>query len=100
MKAAKAIKNKDEREKEHLRGLTMAHALDGVGFVESVQRRYPMGQLAGQVLGIANAYKGVSSNAWEPGPYSELESQLAAFDRQYLRTLAPDAPVMVARRRG
>ena len=40
----------------------------------------------------ANAYKGVSSNAWEPGPYSELESQLAAFDRQYLRALAPEAP--------
>jgi len=47
----------------------------------------------------ANAYKGVSSNAWEPGPYSELESQLAAFDRQYLRTLAPEAPAAAARRR-
>lgn len=45
----------------------------------------------------ANAHKGVTSNAWEPGPYSELESQLAAFDRQYLRTLSPDAPA--ARRR-
>ncbi|MEI8197424.1 MAG: penicillin-binding protein 2, partial [Phycisphaerae bacterium] len=59
MKAAKAIKNKEAREKETLRGLTMAHSLDGVGFVESVQRRYPLGSLAGQVLGIANAYKGV-----------------------------------------
>jgi Rieske 2Fe-2S family protein len=37
----------------------------------------------------ANAYKGVASNAWDPGPYSELESQLAAFDRQYLRALDP-----------
>lgn len=46
----------------------------------------------------ANAYKGVSSNAWEPGPYSELESQLAAFDRQYLRALAPEAPEAVRRR--
>ena len=35
----------------------------------------------------ANAYRGVRSSAWEPGPYSELESQLAAFDRYYLRTL-------------
>lgn len=34
-----------------------------------------------------NAYRGVCSNAWEPGPYSELESQLAAFDRHYLRML-------------
>jgi glycine betaine catabolism A len=38
----------------------------------------------------ADAYKGVSSRAWEAGPYSELESQLAAFDRQYLRALNAD----------
>jgi Rieske 2Fe-2S family protein len=35
----------------------------------------------------AGAYLGVVSQAWQPGPYAELESQLAAFDRQYLRTL-------------
>ena len=46
----------------------------------------------------ANAYKGVTSNAWQPGPYSELESQLAAFDRQYLRTLDAEAPVALAPR--
>jgi Rieske 2Fe-2S family protein len=34
-----------------------------------------------------NAFKGVASSAWEPGPYSELESQLAAFDRHYLRLM-------------
>ena len=34
-----------------------------------------------------NAQRGVASNAWTPGPYSELESQLAAFDREYLRAL-------------
>ena len=39
----------------------------------------------------ANAHRGVVSHAWEPGPYSELESQLAAFDRQYLRALGNDA---------
>ncbi len=38
----------------------------------------------------ANAQRGVVSRAWEPGPYSELESQLAAFDRQYLRALGSD----------
>ncbi len=38
----------------------------------------------------ANAYQGVRSHAWEPGPYSELESQLAAFDRHYLRVLRSD----------
>lgn len=37
----------------------------------------------------ANAFLGMRSKAWEPGPYSELESQLAAFDRHYLRTLDP-----------
>jgi glycine betaine catabolism A len=35
----------------------------------------------------ANAYRGVSSLAWQPGPYSDLESQVAAFDRQYLRVM-------------
>jgi glycine betaine catabolism A len=37
-----------------------------------------------------NAYRGVISRAWEAGPYSELESQLAAFDRQYLRAMGND----------
>ena len=34
-----------------------------------------------------NAQAGMRSTAWKPGPYSELESQLAAFDRHYLRVL-------------
>jgi len=34
-----------------------------------------------------NAQKGVASLAWVPGPYADLESQLAAFDREYLRAL-------------
>lgn len=37
-----------------------------------------------------NTHRGVSSRAWQPGPYSELESQLAAFDREYLRVMACD----------
>jgi Rieske 2Fe-2S family protein len=45
----------------------------------------------------ANAYRGVVSNAWQPGPYSELESQLAAFDRQYLGALEPAAPSAIRR---
>jgi Rieske 2Fe-2S family protein len=44
----------------------------------------------------ANAFKGVVSGAWQPGPYSELESQLAAFDRQYLAALDPQAPAAPA----
>jgi phenylpropionate dioxygenase-like ring-hydroxylating dioxygenase large terminal subunit len=31
--------------------------------------------------------KGVKSRAYVPGPYSNLESLLAAFDREYLRTM-------------
>jgi Rieske 2Fe-2S family protein len=46
----------------------------------------------------ANAFKGVCSNAWEPGPYSDLESQLAAFDRNYLRTLSGDSGAASVRR--
>ena len=36
--------------------------------------------------------EGIASRAYTPGPYSELESQLAAFDREYLRALGHDAP--------
>lgn len=36
----------------------------------------------------ANAHRGVTSLAWQPGPYTELESQAAAFDREYLRAMA------------
>jgi Rieske 2Fe-2S family protein len=44
-----------------------------------------------------NAHRGVVSNAWEPGPYSELESQLAAFDRHYLRIMNPELVAVKAR---
>ena len=36
--------------------------------------------------------QGISSRVYSPGPYSELESQLAAFDREYLRALGHDTP--------
>jgi Rieske 2Fe-2S family protein len=35
----------------------------------------------------ANAQRGVASRAYRPGPYADLESQLAAFDREYLRAI-------------
>ncbi|MBX3692838.1 aromatic ring-hydroxylating dioxygenase subunit alpha [Dokdonella sp.] len=38
-----------------------------------------------------NTQRGVASLTWQPGPYSELESQLAAFDREYRRVMALDA---------
>ena len=31
--------------------------------------------------------QGISSSGYTPGPYADLESQLAAFDREYLRSL-------------
>ena len=34
--------------------------------------------------------KGISSRAYRPGPYSNLESQLAAFDREYLKIIDVD----------
>ena len=45
-----------------------------------------------------NTQRGIASRAWEPGPYSELESQLAAFDRQYLRTMGESPPLKVVQR--
>ena len=46
----------------------------------------------------ANAHLGVTSIAWQPGPYSELESQLAAFDRHYLRVMNPELTAVRASR--
>lgn len=37
-----------------------------------------------------SAMRGIASSAWTPGPYSELESQLAAFDRHYLEALGEE----------
>lgn len=36
---------------------------------------------------------GISSRGYVPGPYSEMESLLAAFDREYLRLLGQDKPL-------
>jgi len=37
------------------------------------------------------AQQGIASRAYTPGPYAELESQLAAFDREYLKVLGRDS---------
>jgi Rieske 2Fe-2S family protein len=42
-----------------------------------------------------NAFRGVVSRAWQAGPYSELESQLAAFDRQYVKVMRDDTTAAV-----
>jgi cell division protein FtsI/penicillin-binding protein 2 len=41
------------------RAKVLFHALDGVGFVKSMKRIYPMGTLGGSIIGYANNYEGV-----------------------------------------
>ncbi len=41
------------------RALVLYHALDGVGFTRSTKRVYPLGPLAGQVIGFANVNTGL-----------------------------------------
>ena len=36
--------------------------------------------------------QGIGSRAYRPGPYAALESQLAAFDREYLAALGRESP--------
>jgi len=44
------------------------HTLDGVGFVRSMRRVYPMGQLAGSVIGVANQYDGIDGMEYQLDP--------------------------------
>jgi len=59
LKDYRKIKDPHEREQEKEKAGVLAHALDGVNFVESIKRVYPLKSLAGQILGIANNYGGV-----------------------------------------
>ncbi len=62
VEAAKlANKSKDPavRAAESSRAKILYHTLDGVGFMKSMKRIYPLGQLAGHVIGFANDYEGV-----------------------------------------
>jgi Rieske 2Fe-2S family protein len=47
---------------------------------------------------VTGAQRGVASSGYVPGPYAELESQLAAFDRHYLRVLGEE-PTLARERR-
>ena len=51
--------DKTARAQAQAQARILRHTLDGVGFVESYKRVYPMGPLAGPVLGFANQYGGV-----------------------------------------
>jgi cell division protein FtsI (penicillin-binding protein 3) len=53
--------NKDgaARAEAAARAKILFHALDGVGFVKSMKRVYPMGTLGGSIIGYASQYEGV-----------------------------------------
>ena len=42
---------------------------------------------AGPSAIVATGRSGISSRAYSPGPYAELESMIAAWDREYLKAL-------------
>ena len=50
------------------------HTLDGVGFVRSMKRVYPMGTLASSVVGFANKYEGID------GMEHQLDPMLMGID--------------------
>lgn len=52
-------KDADARAEASRRAKILYHALDGVGFVKSMKRVYPMGTLGGSIIGYANNYEGV-----------------------------------------
>lgn len=68
------------RSKDKSRSLVMQHALDGVNFVRSVKRVYPMGSTAGSVIGFRNNYEGVD------GLEHQLEDLLKARPGRMLVT--------------
>ncbi|HEY4330643.1 MAG TPA: penicillin-binding protein 2 [Phycisphaerae bacterium] len=50
------------------------HTLDGIGFVRSMKRVYPMGDKAGSVIGFANRYEGID------GLEHQLDPMLKGID--------------------
>jgi cell division protein FtsI (penicillin-binding protein 3) len=58
-KIASHGKDAEARAAATSRARILYHTLDGVGFVKSIKRVYPLGQLGGSVIGFANNYEGV-----------------------------------------
>ncbi len=58
-KAASKSKDASVRLAEAEKAKILYHTLDGVGFVKSMKRVYPLGELGGHVIGFANNYEGV-----------------------------------------
>jgi len=58
-KAASKTRDPILRAKETEHARVLYHALEGVGFVRSIERVYPLGHLGGSIVGYANRYDGV-----------------------------------------
>jgi cell division protein FtsI (penicillin-binding protein 3) len=58
-KSAGKLKDPALRAAALAKASVLSHTLDGVGFVKSMKRVYPLGQLGGHVIGFANNYEGV-----------------------------------------
>lgn len=56
---ANRSKDPQVRSEQAEKAAILYHTLDGVGFVKSMKRVYPLGQLGGNVIGFANNYEGV-----------------------------------------
>lgn len=62
------------------RAAVLYHTLDGVGFVRSMKRVYPMGALAASVVGVANRYEGIE------GMEHQLDPLLRGIDGKMVVT--------------
>jgi cell division protein FtsI (penicillin-binding protein 3) len=78
---AQAIRQTDGRSRNpavkaaaELKEEVLLHTLDGVGFVRSMKRMYPMGTMAGSVVGFANRYEGID------GLEHQLDPMLKGID--------------------
>jgi cell division protein FtsI/penicillin-binding protein 2 len=79
LKSEGKSRDSDVRNEAASKAAVLYHALDGVGFAKSMKRVYPMGQLAGSVIGIANRYEGVD------GMEHQLNDMLKGIDgRMYV----------------
>jgi cell division protein FtsI (penicillin-binding protein 3) len=79
-KEANKTKDKALREAKAAHARVLFHAMDGVGFVTSVRREYPLGPLACHVLGGRNRYEGID------GMERQLDFLLRGLPGQMLET--------------
>jgi cell division protein FtsI (penicillin-binding protein 3) len=69
---------RQSRARQFVRAGEYFHALDGVGFLRSTRRVYPLGHFAGQVIGFANSHRGLE------GIEEQLNALLAGRNGQVI----------------